>query len=118
MSDTPSFRTLCRTSCPKWSAGVSGAVRLEARLDRPKLGDFAAHGVASFEDAPRLGGPPDPRRRAREDDVAGPQGHGLAQMGNLVPDAEHQVARVGGLPHVTVDHALDVQPVRIADFIG
>ena len=53
------------------------------------------------------------RRRARQDDVAGKQGHDLGQVGHQPARLEDQILRIRLLYKLAVDAALDRKVVRI-----
>src|SRR5687767_14814546 len=60
----------------------------------------------------------DPGGSARHDQIAGPQGNELAEIGDGLADAPDLVGEVAGLAHAAIDRERDSALVRMADAAG
>src|SRR5580704_17565849 len=88
------------------AAGAAGDLSVEGHQTLVLLAqtlDRQPHAVARFEELRRLHAETDTRRRAGRDDVAGQQGHEMADIADDVVDPEDQIGGVAVLYPPVVD---------------
>ena len=81
--------------------------------DRADAVDPTFERVADGEEARRLATHPDPRRRTREEDVAGKEREHRRQVGDETGDREHQTARTIELHRFAVHRTAELEVVGI-----
>src|SRR5271154_3302994 len=99
-------------------AAMSNLVR--DRVDQgAEASDLHLAGVAGLHPELRLAPPADAGRGARQHDVAGLEGEGLAEEGDTGGDVEDQLASVAVLDDFTVEPGRDLQPLGAGrDLVG
>src|SRR5271156_1067446 len=87
-------------------------------FDRADFVDLASDGIADDQWFRRLESEANAARRSGENDIPRLEGHGLRQLGDLLPDVEDQVPGIRVLTKLAVDKGPQPQDVRVADLIG
>src|SRR5580693_2105076 len=112
---------LSRREAAREAAGAAGDLSVEGHQTLVLLAqtlDRQPHAVARFEELRRLHAETDTRRRAGRDDVAGQQGHEMADIADDVVDPEDQIGGIAVLYPPAVDLGPQPELARIGHLIG
>src|ERR1700756_2585434 len=87
-------------------------------FDRAYFVDLAPDDIADDQRFRRLESEADAARRSSENNVTRLEGHGLRQLGDLLPDVEDQKPGIRALAKLAVDKGAQPQDVRVADLVS